>query len=107
MADSGSPFINRNRKYWTKRWDKNGSAAVDGLGLVGRISGLDRMWPEFVLTDISWNPIKIKRNNQKGILIGDNSPYPVLEFVKKKHCLILETGYSHRVMGMFFHQIFL
>ena len=37
------------------------------------------------LTDISSAiPIKIKRNNQKGILIGDNSPFPVLEFIEEK-----------------------
>ena len=40
------------------------------------------------LTDISSAiPVKIKRNNQKGILIGDNSPYPVLEFVEEKALL--------------------
>ncbi len=90
MADSGSPFYQSGIvNIGLKDGIKNGSAAVDGLGLVGRISGVGQNVARVLfLTDISSAiPIKIKRNNQKGILIGDNSPYPVLEFVEEKALL--------------------
>ena len=86
MADSGSPFYQSGIiNIGLKDGIKNGSAAVDGLGLVGRISGVGQNVARVLfLTDISSAiPIKIKRNNQKGLLIGDNSPYPVLEFEEK------------------------
>ena len=87
MADSGSPFYQSGIiNIGLKDGIKNGSAAVDGLGLVGRISGVGQNVARVLfLTDISSAiPIKIKRNNQKGLLIGDNSPWPVLEFVEEK-----------------------
>ena len=90
MADSGSPFYQSGIvNIGLKDGIKNGSAAVDGLGLVGRISGVGQNVARVLfLTDISSAiPIKIKRNNQKGILIGDNSPYPVLEFIEEKALL--------------------
>ncbi len=87
MADSGSPFYQSGGiNIGLKDGIKNGSAAVDGLGLVGRISGVGQNIARVMfLTDISSAiPIKIKRNNQKGLLIGDNSPWPLLEFVEEK-----------------------
>ena len=87
MADSGSPFYQSGViNIGIKDGIKNGSAAVDGLGLVGRISGIGQNVARVLfLTDISSAiPIKIKRNNQKGLLIGDNSPWPLLEFVEEK-----------------------
>ena len=87
MADSGSPFYQSGViNIGIKDGIKNGSAAVDGLGLVGRISGIGQNVARVLfLTDISSAiPINIKRNNQKGLLIGDNSPWPLLEFVEEK-----------------------
>ncbi len=87
MADSGSPFYQSGViNIGIVDGIKNGSAAVDGLGLVGRISGVGQNIARVMfLTDISSAiPIKIKRNNQKGLLIGDNSPWPLLEFVEEK-----------------------
>ena len=87
MADSGSPFYQSGIiNIGLKDGIKNGSAAVDGLGLVGRISGVGQNVARVLfLTDISSAiPIKIKRNNQKGLLIGDNSPWPILEFVEEE-----------------------
>ncbi len=87
MADSGSPFYQSGViNIGSKDGIKNGSAAVDGLGLVGRISGVGQKVARVLfLTDISSAiPIKIKRSNQKGLMIGDNSPWPLLEFVKEK-----------------------
>ena len=87
MADSGSPFYQSGIiNIGSKDGIKNGSAAVDGLGLVGRISGVGQKVARVLfLTDISSAiPIKIKRSNQKGLMIGDNSPWPLLEFVEEK-----------------------
>ncbi len=87
MADSGSPFYQSGIiNIGLKDGIKNGSAAVDGHGLVGRISGVGQNVARVLfLTDISSAiPIKIKRNNQKGLLIGDNSPWPLLEFVEER-----------------------
>ena len=87
MADSGSPFYQSGViNIGSKDGIKNGSAAVDGLGLVGRISGVGQNVARVLfLTDISSAiPIKIKRSNQKGLMIGDNSPWPLLEFVEEK-----------------------
>ncbi len=87
MADSGSPFYQSGViNIGLKDGIKNGSAAVDGLGLVGRISGVGQKVARVLfLTDISSAiPIKIKRSNQKGLMIGDNGPWPLLEFVEEK-----------------------
>ena len=87
MADSGSPFYQSGViNIGLKDGIKNGSAAVDGLGLVGRISGVGQKVARVLfLTDISSAiPVKIKRSNQKGLMIGDNSPWPLLEFVEEK-----------------------
>ena len=87
MADSGSPFYQSGViNIGLEDGIKNGSAAVDGLGLVGRISGVGQKVARVLfLTDISSAiPIKIKRSNQKGLMIGDNSPWPLLEFVEEK-----------------------
>ena len=87
MADSGSPFYQSGViNIGLEDGIRNGSAAVDGLGLVGRISGVgQRVARVLFLTDISSAiPIKIKRSNQKGLMIGDNGPWPLLEFVEEK-----------------------
>ena len=87
MADSGRPFYQSGViNIGSKDGIKNGSAAVDGLGLVGRISGVGQKVARVLfITDISSAiPIKIKRSNQKGLMIGDNSPWPLLEFVEEK-----------------------
>ena len=87
MADSGSPFYQSGViNIGINDGIKNGSAAVDGLGLVGRISGVGpNVARVLFLTDISSAiPIKIKQSNQKGLLIGDNSPWPLLEFVEEQ-----------------------
>ena len=87
MADSGSPFYQSGViNIGLEDGIKNGSAAVDGLGLVGRIAGVGQKVARVLfLTDISSAiPIKIKRINQKGLLLGDNSPWPLLEFIEEK-----------------------
>ena len=61
-----------------------GWAAMDGLGLVGRISGVGKKTSRVLfLTDTSSNvPILIKPSNQRAILSGDNSIQPNLLFIE-------------------------
>ena len=61
-----------------------GWAAMDGLGLVGRISGVGKKTSRILfLTDTSSNvPVLIKPSNQRAILSGDNSIQPNLLFIE-------------------------
>ncbi len=86
IADSGSPFYQSGViNIGVDDGVKDGSAAVDGLGLIGRVSGLGKNSARVLfLTDISSAiPVIIKPANQKGLLRGNNSPWPILEFVEK------------------------
>ena len=85
MADSGSPFrqsvlLNVGRRDGIV----DGWPTMDGLGLVGRISGVgDRTSRVILLTDTSSRiPVTIQPSGQRAILAGDNSTYPLLEFVE-------------------------
>ena len=61
-----------------------GWAAMDGLGLVGRISGVGKKTSRVLfLTDTSSNvPVLIKPSNQRAILSCDNSIQPNLLFIE-------------------------
>jgi rod shape-determining protein MreC len=85
MADSGSPFrqsvlINVGARDGIME----GWAAMDGLGLVGRISGLGQSTARVILlTDTSSRiPVTVQPSGQRALLIGDNSLAPVLDFVE-------------------------
>ncbi|MDZ7710701.1 MAG: rod shape-determining protein MreC [Roseovarius sp.] len=85
MADSGSPFRQSvllnvgGRDGIMEGW-----AAMDGLGLVGRISGLGRNTARVILlTDTSSRvPVTIQPSGQRALVIGDNSPAPLLDFIE-------------------------
>jgi len=84
LADSGSPFrqsalINIGRHDGVL----DGWAAMDGLGLLGRISGVGKNSSRVLfLTDRSSRiPVEVTPSGQKAILAGDNTPLPPLEFV--------------------------
>ena len=84
LTDSGSPFrqsalINIGRHDGVV----DGWAAMDGLGLVGRISGFGNNSARVLfLTDSSSRiPVEVTPSGQKAILAGDNTPLPPLEFV--------------------------
>ena len=84
LTDSGSPFrqsalINIGRRDGVV----DGWAAMDGLGLVGRISGVGNNSARVLfLTDSSSRiPIEITPSGRKAILAGDNSALPTLEFL--------------------------
>lgn len=85
MADSGSPF----RKsvllnVGARDGVQDGWAVMDGLGLAGRIAGVGQRTSRVVLlTDTaSAVPVTVQPSGQRAMLIGDNSPYPMLEFVE-------------------------
>ena len=85
MACSGSPFrqsvlLNVGQRDGIV----NGWAVMDGLGLVGRISGVgDSTSRVILLTDSSSRiPVTIEPSGQQALLMGDNTALPPLEFVE-------------------------
>jgi rod shape-determining protein MreC len=86
MADSGSPFrqsvlINVGARDGIV----DGWAAMDGLGLVGRISGVgERTSRVVLLTDTSSRiPVTIQPSGQKALLVGDNTAAPPVDFIEE------------------------
>jgi rod shape-determining protein MreC len=57
---------------------------MDGLGLVGRISGVGSNTARvLLLTDTSSRiPITTQPSGQRALVIGDNSPSPLLDFIE-------------------------
>ena len=86
MADAGSPF-RRSATVNVGRIDgvTDGSAAVDGLGLVGRIAGVGERSARIIfLNDASSRvPAVVRPSGQRAIVAGDNGPAPTLEFVEQ------------------------
>lgn len=84
VADSGSPF-SQSGMLNVGELDglRDGQAAVDGLGLVGRISGLADHTARLVfLTDASSQvPVIIRPTGQRAILHGDNTLNPKVTFI--------------------------
>ncbi|MEM8658124.1 MAG: rod shape-determining protein MreC [Pseudomonadota bacterium] len=85
LTDSGSPF-RQSALLNIGRIDgvQDGSATVDGLGLVGRVSGVgERTARVILLTDINSRvPVLIQPSGQRALLTGDNTNAPMLEFVE-------------------------
>ena len=85
LADSGSPF-NQSALLNIGYRDgvKDGSAAMGGLGLVGRVSGVgEKVSRVILLTDVSSSiPVVIPNTGQRGLVIGDNSLNPTLSFLE-------------------------
>ena len=84
LADSGSPFrqsvlIN----VGTQDGVQDGWAAMDGLGLVGRISGVGSKTARvLLLTDTaSIIPATIQPSGQQALIAGDNTIAPTIEFL--------------------------
>lgn len=87
LTDSGSPFQQSALVSLGRRDGiMDGWAAMDGLGLLGRISGVGENTSRVIfLTDSNSRiPVKIKPSNQKAILTGDNTLLPVLDFIENK-----------------------
>ncbi len=62
----------------------DGWATMDGLGLVGRISGVGQTTSRvMLLTDPSSRvPVTIQPSGQRALLTGDNTALPVLDFIE-------------------------
>ena len=85
LADSGSPFrqtvlLNIGRRDGIV----DGWAAIDGIGLVGRIAGVGaRTSRVLLLTDTSRRiAVSIESNGQRAMIVGDNTSRPPLEFLE-------------------------
>ena len=85
LADSGSPFrqsvlLNIGRRDGVL----DGWAATDGLGLVGRISGVSENSSRVILlTDSNSRiPVTIQPSGQRALLSGDNTPRPPVDFLE-------------------------
>ncbi|GHC48437.1 rod shape-determining protein MreC [Neogemmobacter tilapiae] len=86
IIDSGSPFRQSVLlNVGARDGIRDGWAAMDGLGLVGRISGVgERTSRVILLTDSNSRiPVVVQPSGQRAMLTGDNSPDPVLEFLEK------------------------
>ncbi|MEX0283491.1 MAG: rod shape-determining protein MreC [Paracoccaceae bacterium] len=85
IADAGSPFrqsvlINvGSRDGMVDGW-----AAIDGIGLVGRISGIGKTTSRVILlTDASSSiPAVIPRSGQNALVSGDNTSAPLVDFLE-------------------------
>ena len=85
LADSGSPFRQSVLlNVGARDGVVDGWATTDGLGLVGRIAGVgDTTSRVILLTDSSSRiPVTVQPSGQRGLLVGDNSANPPLDFVE-------------------------
>ena len=85
MTDSGSPFRQSVLlNVGARDGIVDGWPTMDGIGLVGRISGVGQATSRVILlTDTSSRiPVTIQPSGQKAILAGDNSLNPLIEFLE-------------------------
>lgn len=85
LADSGSPFRQSVLLNVGERDGiMDGWATMDGIGLVGRISGVGQNTSRVILlTDTNSRiPITIEPSGQRAILIGDNTANPPIELLE-------------------------
>ena len=85
LADSGSPFRQSVLlNVGARDGIRDGWATMDGIGLVGRISGVgDRTSRVILLTDSNSRvPVTVQPSGQKALLSGDNTSLPPLEFLE-------------------------
>ena len=85
LADSGSPFRQSVLLNVGARDGLiDGWAAMDGIGLVGRISGVAQNTARVILlTDASSRiPATIQPSGQRAIVAGDNSTAPPIDFLE-------------------------
>ncbi|MCV2868810.1 rod shape-determining protein MreC [Defluviimonas sp. WL0002] len=85
LADAGSPFRQSVLlNVGARDGIVDGWATMDGLGLVGRISGVGQTTSRVILlTDTSSRiPVTIQPSGQKAMLVGDNSAAPPIDFLE-------------------------
>jgi len=84
-ADSGSPFRQSVLlNVGARDGIVDGWAAMDGLGLVGRISGVgDNSARVILLTDTSSRiPVTVQPSGQRALIMGDNTAAPPIDFLE-------------------------
>lgn len=84
LTDSGSPFQQSVLlNVGARDGIVDGWAAMDGLGLVGRISGVGQNIARVVMvTDTSSRiPVTIKPSGQRAVAVGDNTLAPPIDFL--------------------------
>ncbi|WP_093028212.1 rod shape-determining protein MreC [Ruegeria marina] len=87
MADSGSPFRQSVLlNVGARDGIVDGWAAMDGIGLVGRISGVGQNTARVILlTDAaSAIPVTIQPSGQTALAVGDNTPAPTVDFLENR-----------------------
>ncbi|XDA98427.1 rod shape-determining protein MreC [Sulfitobacter sp. LCG007] len=87
MADSGSPFRQSVLlNVGARDGLVDGWATMDGIGLVGRISGVAQNTARVILlTDASSRiPAVIQPSGQRAIIAGDNSAAPPIDFLENR-----------------------
>ncbi len=84
-ADSGSPFRQSVvLNVGARDGIVDGWAAMDGLGLVGRISGVGQNTSRvLLLTDTSSRiPVIVQPSGQSALVMGDNTAAPLIDFLE-------------------------
>ncbi len=85
LADSGTTFRRSVLLNLGSQDDvRDGLAAMDGIGLVGRIAGVGESTSRVLLLSDSASlvPVTVQPSGQRALLVGDNSVAPLLEFVE-------------------------
>jgi rod shape-determining protein MreC len=85
LADSGSPFRQSVLlNVGARDGIRDGWATMDGIGLVGRISGVGQETSRVILlTDSNSRvPVTVQPSGQQALLTGDNSDLPPLDFLE-------------------------
>ncbi|TCS67611.1 rod shape-determining protein MreC [Primorskyibacter sedentarius] len=85
LADSGSPFRQSVLlNVGARDGIVDGWATMDGIGLVGRISGVGENTSRVILlTDASSRiPATIQPSGQRALIVGDNSAAPPVDFLE-------------------------
>ena len=85
MTDTGGPFSQSGLiNVGSENGVRDGSAAMDGLGLVGRVSGVGQTTARIIyLTDINSRvPVVVQPSGLRGLVTGDNTSTPLIEFIE-------------------------
>lgn len=85
LADSGSPFRQSVLLNIGERDGiVDGWAAMDGIGLVGRISGVGQSTSRVMLLSDSSSrvPASIQPSGETALIVGDNSVAPLIDFLE-------------------------
>ncbi|QRF67374.1 rod shape-determining protein MreC [Ponticoccus alexandrii] len=85
LADSGSPFRQSALiNVGSRDGIVDGWATMDGIGLVGRISGVGNNTSRVILlTDTTSRiPAEIQPSGQRALVVGDNTPAPPIDFLE-------------------------